>query len=117
MNAGRLVEESVDMNRGRALRRRRLLLWSALPVLLVLCVAGKLLSLNVLAGQAASAFEAGNSAAVEAAANALSVANAVEPYKAPFAAGDGRALAGDYTAAKLRFKDALAAVPRGSTDE
>lgn len=98
-------------------RRRRLLLWSAMPVLLVLCVAAKLLSLNVLAGRAASAFESGNSAAVEAAASALGVANAVEPHKAPFAAGDGRALAGDYAAARALFKDALAVVPGGSPDE
>lgn len=117
MKPERQVEDPVDANRGRAVRRRRLLLWSALPVLLVLSVAGKLLSLNLLASQAASAFDAGNSAAVEAAANALSLANAVEPYKAPFAAGDGRALAGDYAAAKLLFQDALAAVPRGSDDE
>lgn len=98
-------------------RRRRLLLWSAMPVLLVLCVAAKLLSLNVLAGRAASAFESGNSAAVEAVASALGVANAVEPHKAPFAAGDGRALAGDYAAARLFFEEALAVVPGGSPDE
>ena len=84
-------------------RRRRLLLWSAMPVLLVLCVAAKLLSLNVLAGRAASAFESGNSAAVEAAAKALGLANAVEPHKAPFAAGDGRALAAEFAAARLFF--------------
>lgn len=115
MNSGQFIEEPVDTNRRRG--RRRLLLWSALPVLLALCMAGKLLSLNLLAGQAVSGFHAGNSAAVDAAANALSLANAVEPHKAPFAAGDGRALAGDYAAAKLLFEDALAAVPRGSTAE
>lgn len=98
-------------------RSRRLLLWSAVPALLVLCVAAKLLSLNVLAGRAASAFDAGDFAAVEAAASALGVANAVEPHKAPFAAGDGRALAGDYAAARALFEDALAVVPGGSPDE
>jgi hypothetical protein len=113
------VDKQVEPERDdrRVLRRRRLLLWSSVPVLLVLCVAGKLLSLNILAGQAASAFETGNSAAVEAAAHALGLANVVELHKAPFAAGDGRALAGDYAAATLLFEDALAAVPRNSADE
>lgn len=117
MNVNPWTPAEPDRNNWGAPRRRRLLLWSALPVLLVLSVAGKLLSLNLLAGQAASAFDAGNSAAVDAAADALSLANAVEPHKAPFAAGDGRALAGDYAAAKLLFEDALAAAPRGSRDE
>ncbi|WP_459790437.1 hypothetical protein [Arthrobacter sp. AD-310] len=88
-----------------------------MPVFLVLCVAAKLLSLNVLAGRAAAAFDAGNSAAVEEAARALGVANAVEPHKASFAAGDGRAMAGDYAAARVLFEDALAVVPGGSPDE
>lgn len=113
------VDKEVEPDRGdrRVLRRRRLLLWSSVPVLLVLCVAGKLLSLNILAGQAASAFETGNSEAVGGAAKALGLANVVEPHKAPFAAGDGRALAGDYAAATLLFEDALAAVPLNSADE
>jgi hypothetical protein len=98
-------------------RRRHLLLWSALPVLLLLCVAGKLLSLNLLAGQAAGAFAARDAAAVGTAAQALGLANVIEPHKAPFAAGDARALAGDFAAARRMFENALARVPRGSSDE
>jgi hypothetical protein len=86
-------------------------------VLLVLCAAAKLLSLDVLAGRAVAGFAAGDSAAVAAAAGGLSLANAVESHKAPFAAGDGRALAGDYDGARRLFQDALAKVPRGSVDE
>lgn len=98
-------------------RRRRLLLWSALPVLLLLCVAGKLLSVGLLAGQAAGAFAARDAAAATMAAEGLGLANVVEPHKAPFAAGDAQVLAGDYAAARPLFEDALDAVPRGSGDE
>lgn len=100
-----------------ALRRRRLLLWSALPVLLVLSIVGKLLSLSLLAGQASSAFDAGDAGAVHRAAEGLGLANVVERHKAPFAAGDAKALSGDYPAARLLFQEALAAVPAGSRDE
>lgn len=98
-------------------RRRRLLLWSAVPVFLALCVAAKLLSLGVLGEQAAGAFGAGDAAAVQKAADGLNLANVVEQHKAPFAAGDARALAGDYAAARHLFQEALAAVPEGSADE
>ena len=95
-------------------RRRRLLLWSALPVLLVLCVAAKLLSVGILADRTAAGFAAGNADAVEAAARGLGVANIVEPYKAPFAAGDAAVLAEDYATARTRFEEALALVPGGT---
>lgn len=100
-----------------ALRRRRLLLWSALPVLLALFLAAKLFSLGILAGQAASGYAGGDAAAVDAAAGGLGVANVVEPHKAPFAAGDAAVLAGDYPAARPLFEQALRQVPAGSRDE
>ncbi|TQJ41217.1 hypothetical protein FBY33_3317 [Arthrobacter sp. SLBN-112] len=97
--------------------RRRLLLWSAVPVLLLLCFAAKLLSLGVLADRAASGFAAGNTSAVDAAAHGLGVANLVEPHKAPFAAGDAAVLAGDYGTARRLFDQALGMAPAGSGDE
>lgn len=100
-----------------SVRRRRLLLWSALPVLLMLCFAAKFLSLGVLAGRAAAGFEEGNASAVDAAAGGLGVANVVEPHKAPFAAGDAAALAGDYGTARTLFEQSLTMVPGGSGDE
>jgi hypothetical protein len=96
--------------------RRRLLVWSALPALLVLCLAVKLLSLDPLAGHAAKAFEAKDAAAVGMAAETLQAANIVEPHKAPFAAGDAQALAGNFGAARLRFEEALEPAPAGSPD-
>ena len=97
-------------------RRRRLLGWSALPVLLALCVAAKLLSLGVLGGQAASGFAAGDARAVDAAAGGLGIANVVEPHKGPFASGDSAVLDGDYGAARTRFEQALGMAPDGSPD-
>lgn len=92
-------------------RRRRLLLGSALPVLLALLLAAKLLSAAWFAGQAGGAFARGDAPAVESAAAVLGVANLLEPHKAPFAAGDARALRGDYTGARTAFEAALAAAP------
>ncbi|MFF1879916.1 hypothetical protein ACFVVC_00425 [Pseudarthrobacter sp. NPDC058196] len=98
-------------------RRRRLLLWSLLPVLLALCVAAKLLSLGVLADDASARYAAGDAAGVDAAAAGLSVANVVEPHKAPFAAGGAAVLRGDYGAARTDFEMALRTVPAASGDE
>lgn len=95
----------------RRTARRRLLAWSAVPVILMLCVAAKLLSLGLLGARAAGAYEANDSASVRAAAEALHVVNLIEPHKAPFAAGDADVLAGDFAAARLRFEEALALVP------
>ena len=97
-------------------RRRRLLAWSALPVLLALCVAAKLLSLGILGGQAASGFAAGDARAVDAAAGGLGIANIVEPHKGPFASGDAAVLEGDYSTARIRFEKALGLAPDGSPD-
>nr|WP_217509209.1 hypothetical protein [Pseudarthrobacter sp. C4D7] len=94
-----------------------MLLWSALPVLLLLCVATKLLSLGILADRAATGFAAGDADAVHAAADGLGLANVVERHKAPFAAGDAAALAGDDGAARALFEESLGLVPAGSTDE
>jgi hypothetical protein len=99
------------------LRRRRLLLWSAVPVLVLVGIAAKFLSLGLLAGQAAEAYAAKDAAAVRAAADGLDLANVVERHKAPFAAGDAKVLAGDYPAARILFQDALAGAPVGSVDD
>ena len=100
---------------GRRKRRRRLLWWSALPALLVLCLSAKLLSMGMLADTAARSFAAGDSAGVADAAAGLRIANFIEPYRAPFADGDGLFLAGDFAAARQRFEEALSLA--GTADE
>lgn len=95
----------------RLKRRRKLLVWSALPVLLVLLTAVKLLSIGVLGGRAAEGFERRDSAAVASAASGLAAANVFEPHKALFAAGDASVLEEDYAGARARFEEALAVAP------
>ncbi|MDQ0678165.1 hypothetical protein QFZ30_001547 [Arthrobacter pascens] len=92
------------------LRRRRslLLLWSALPVLLVLCFSAKMLSLGIFAGQAARAFDAQDAGAAESASAGLRAANFIETHKAAFAEGDSLVLAADFAGARQRFEQALA---------
>ncbi|WP_426990661.1 hypothetical protein [Pseudarthrobacter sp. Y6] len=102
-------------SRDRREHRRRLLWWSALPALLVLCLAAKLLSVGMLADTAARSFAAGDSGGVADAAAGLRIANFIEPHKAPFAEGDGLFLAGDFAAARQRFEEALSLA--GTADE
>lgn len=102
-------------SRDRRERRRRLLWWSALPALLVLCLAAKMLSVGILADTVARSFAAGDSGGVADAASGLRTANFIEPHKAPFAEGDGLFLAGDFAAARQRFEEALSLA--GTADE
>ncbi|MDN4646332.1 hypothetical protein [Arthrobacter sp. PsM3] len=92
-------------------RRRRLLLWSALPVLLALVLATKLLGAAWFSGQASAAFARADAPAVGTAASVLGFANFLEPHKAPFAAGDALALRGDFAGARTAFEAALAGAP------
>lgn len=94
-------------DQGRHLRRR-LLLASAVPVLLAAALAVKLLSVGYLGGQAAGAFGSGDQASVASAASGLGIANFVERHKAPFAAGDALVLSGDYAGARTLFEASLA---------
>lgn len=96
---------------GRLDRRRRLLLWSALPVVLALLLAAKLLSVALFSAQAVTAFENRDAAAVARAADGLGVANFLEAEKQAFADGDALVLAGDFAEARLRFEESLAAAP------
>ncbi|MGP0223041.1 MULTISPECIES: hypothetical protein [unclassified Paenarthrobacter] len=90
-------------------RRRKLALWSLLPALLALAWAAKLLSVGWLGGYASEAFSSSDREALAVAARWLGVANVVEPYKASFAAGDAKVLAGDFAAARRDFEEALEA--------
>ena len=111
-----VTPSSGDQSPGNRLqRRRRLLWWSLLPVLLILCLAAKLLSVGMFGGNAGRSFDAGDSRAVADAAAGLRIANFTEPHKAPFAEGDGLFLAGDYAGSRRSFEEAL--LLAGQTDE
>lgn len=102
---------SGDDGTKRLRRRRKLLLWSAVPVLLMMLTAAKIFSLGALGNAAADGFDRGDSATVASAASGLAVANIFEPHKALFAAGDALVLVQDYAGARGRFTEALAAAP------
>lgn len=95
----------------RLARRRRLLLWSVLPVVLALLLAAKLLSVPVLGAQAMVAFESRDAAALARAADGLQPANFLETHKPAFAKGDAFVLAGDFAGARKQFEEALAFGP------
>lgn len=88
-------------------RRRRLLLASALPVLLVLLLALKLLSLPVLTSSAGGAHESGDGAGVRTAGERLGVVNIVQRWRAPYVEGTGRAMGGDLEGGRRDLELAL----------
>ncbi|GAA2548346.1 hypothetical protein [Mycolicibacterium diernhoferi] len=88
--------------------RRRLLVYSAPVVVIVLLFAVKLIS-AVLAGNAAvSHFAESDGAALERDAGVLGIVNIIEPARAPFAAGTAAALQGRLDDADREFSQALA---------
>lgn len=95
----------------RLRRRRRLLLTAAPGVLVTAVLAVKLLSLPLSAGQAADAFVGGDAAGTLSAGKAMSALNLVERYKAHFALGDGHALDGNFALARTEFATALELAP------
>lgn len=88
-------------------RRRRLLLATALPAVLVLLLAVKLVSLPVLTGSAAGAHESGDGGGVRSAGERLGVANLVERWRAPYIEGTGQAMAGDLEDGRADLERAL----------
>lgn len=88
--------------------RRRLLMYSAPLTVLALLVAVKLISVVLAGNSAVSAFARGDGDAVRDDAAVLSVANVVEPARAPFAAGAAAVLDGRLEDADTHFTAALA---------
>lgn len=112
-DAGGLAQsESASVLIAARRRRRKLLLMAAPAVLVTAVVALKLLSLPLAAGQAASAYDAGNADGTVRYGQAMGVLNMVERYKSHFAMGDGYVLRGDFTKATEEFAKALELVPQ-----
>lgn len=105
-----------DVEKWRALRRRRTLLLRSAPVVLAaVLLAVKLMSLPVSAGQAVGAFEANDAGGTLGGARAMGLPNLVERWKPHFAAGDGHVLQGDFAKARDQFALALDLVPEGES--
>ncbi len=108
--AGPVAPHPLRPDRGRPMTatRRRLLVYSAPVVVIVLLFAVKLIS-AVLAGNAAvSHFAESDGAALERDAGVLRIVNIIEPARAPFAAGTAAALQGRLDDADREFSLALA---------
>ncbi|HET6735398.1 hypothetical protein [Mycobacterium sp.] len=88
--------------------RRRLLVFSAPVVLVVLIATVKMISVVVAGDSAVSNFADGDTAALRDDVSALSVLNVIEPEKAPFAAGTLAVREGRLEEADARFSEALA---------
>jgi hypothetical protein len=99
-------------------RRRRRLLLGSLPVVVLLVVAAlRLLSLNLVAGQTLSAYQAGDRAGTQEWGERQGWVNIVEQFRSPLAIGDAHVLTGDFEHARPWFEQALEEVPKGGIDE
>lgn len=97
-------------------RRIRLLAWSALPMLLMLLVALKLLSLPLLTSGANDAHGAGDGAGVRTAGERLGIVNVVQRWRAPYVKGTGQSMSGDLDGGRATLERALRATSKPSDD-
>lgn len=88
--------------------RRRLLVFSAAPALIMLLVAAKLISVVVAGNAAQRHYESGDIGALADDVAILQVFNVIEPPNAPFAAGALAVLDDRLDVADTRFAEALA---------
>jgi tetratricopeptide (TPR) repeat protein len=93
-------------------RRRLIMLLASIPVVLILVlVAGKLMSLSIVTQSAISLYDRGNYEASEEQSSSLLGLNIVEPWIPYFNRGDAKAADEDYTAAIDDFEKALELAP------
>ena len=92
----------------RLLLRRRLVLFSAPVMLIVLLAAVKMISVVVAGNSAVTNFTDRDEEALGRDTSTLSVLNVLEPARAPFAAGTLAVLQGRLDEADRHFSDALA---------
>ena len=98
-------------------RRRRLLLGSLPVVVLLVLVALRLLSLNLVASQTLAAYQAGDRATTQEWGERQGWVNIVEQFRSPFAIGDAHVLTGSFEQARPWFELSLEQVPKGGIDE
>ena len=92
----------------RLRRRRRLVIATILPALVLVVVALRLLTLPVNIGTAQAAHGEGDGPGMVAAGEKLGILNLVERWRAPFVEGTGAALAGDLDGGRADLEVALA---------
>jgi hypothetical protein len=109
--AERLEQVEPEVAAYRRALRRRLLAWSVVPVLLVVLVALKLLSMPVFAGLSQAAYDSGDYDRSVAAADGLGVADVFEPWVRHFDRGTGLARIGVLDESRRELESALSLVP------
>lgn len=95
-------------------RRRRLVLASALPALVLVLLALKLLSLPLLTSSATGAHESGDGAGVRTDGERLGIVNIIQRWRAPYVEGTGKSMSGDLEGGRADLELALS---RTSTPE
>lgn len=115
VGAGSRVKRAMPEHLRR--RRRRLILGSAPVVALLVLLALRLLSLNVVHDQTRAAYDAGDRQATLRSAARQGWLNVVESFRAPFATGDAHLLGGHFDLARPWFEQAFELVPKGGIDE
>ncbi|WP_323098638.1 tetratricopeptide repeat protein [Intrasporangium sp. YIM S08009] len=99
-------------------RRRRRLVLASLPVaVLLVLVAARLLTLNVVHDRTLDAYTAGDAERTMTWAQRQGWVNVVEQFRAPFAVGDAHILTGHYALARPWFEQAFELVPKGGIDD
>ncbi len=111
-----LPPEDPRRKAARLHRRRRLVTWSILPVILALLLATKFLTMSAAAREALDGFYALNGDRVSQASDRMAFVNIVERHKAPFARGDFFVVGGDFDQARAQFEAALDLAPPESVD-
>ena len=97
-------------------RRRRVLAATALPALLCLLLAVKMLSLPLLTSQAGRAHGSGDGGGVQSAGSRLGIVNVVERWRAPYVEGTGRSMSGDLGGGRSLLETALARTSQPEDD-
>lgn len=98
-------------------RRRRLLLASAPLVALLVLVAARLMTLNLVHAQTLAAYQAGDKPRTLMWGERQGWVNVVEQFRSPFAIGDAHVLSGHFDLARPWFEQAFAEVPKGGIDD
>ncbi|MCK0176121.1 hypothetical protein [Mycolicibacterium sp. F2034L] len=99
------------MTPARLRLRRRLLLWTAPLILLLLVAVAKLVSVGLAGNAAVGHFADGDAEALRSDGAVLGVVNVVEPAKAPFVQGLAAVLGDRLDDADVLFADALSRTP------
>jgi hypothetical protein len=86
-------------------------------VVLLVLMAVKLVSLNLVHAQTLDAYRAGDKERTLTWGNRQGWVNVVEPFRAPFAVGDAHVLTGHFALARPYFEEAFELVPKGGLDE